>query len=218
MVEAQIKPGRWPYLLAVVILALAVALMTGSIVRGIQSVTGSDEMRMLAPGSKVFQLDDTGGYVIYHEDPGVIADKTYRVGWGLPTGLGVTLTKKDTGEKIDVGPSTTNYTYTVGSRQGQSIFAFDIVEPGQYEMTAAYDDGSARPQTVLAIGRGFQGGIAKGIFGSCFLLAGASVAAIIIVIVTLVKRGRSKSAARAAAVRATPPAATAYLKPADDNP
>ena len=200
MTEQTIKPGRWPYLLALLILLAAIGMLVINIRKAAGSI-GGDDLRVAVPGSKVLTLKETGKYNLYHESPSQLAGKAYgQVGW--PTNLTVKLVAKEGGEEIALEPATSKTTYTINNRAGVSVLVFKIDKAGQYELSGAYPEGEDGPETVLAVGQGIGGPIGAAL-GSCLLLVVALIVSAVIMIVTLVKRSGSKK--RLAAT--TPPAA-----------
>lgn len=109
--------------------------------------------KVVVPGEHALELGAGGTYTIFHEFVGVVDGKRYETRPNLGS-LRVRLTDAETGETItlvDVPPSS-SYT-RMSDVRGQSVFRFDIHDPGTYTLSAAYRDGAAAPKTVLSIAR-----------------------------------------------------------------
>jgi hypothetical protein len=105
------------------------------------------------------------------------------------SGLRVDVIAEATGGPVRLEAATST-SYSMGSRQGVSIFAFTVDQPGRYRLTTSLAGG----QAVLAIG--------QGTFGAIFALVGGTIAiafaglalARIIVALTLWQRMKATTA------------------------
>ena len=184
-------PSRLWYLLAVAIgicgfVAMAVYMMP-RMERVVEKL-----IQVLVPGEAELSLSEAGGYTIFHETHSIVDGKIFV---SAPvSGLRVTLTSAETGMTIPVTPPMASANYSYGSRSGVSILTFKIDVPGRYRLVAAYDDGRADAQIVLAIGHEFNATLLTTIAVSImFAFAGVGAGA------WIVYRVRSKrKAARAA--------------------
>lgn len=70
-------------------------------------------------------------------------------------GLLCTLQNTQTGEFIELNNSSVNSNYSVGEREGKSIFDFIVDEPGRYELNAWYESDKGE-EAVLAVGKGYR--------------------------------------------------------------
>jgi len=183
-------PSRWWYLLAGAIVLAGFAGMAAFIFPRLQAMNDA-LIQVVVPGETEMTLDKPGTYTIFHEERSVVGDRVY-VSDNI-SGLRVTVTSASTGKQVPVGPTALSETYTLGSRSGKSIFAFDITEPGAYRLAADYEDGRAQPQAVLAVGHGFLSSLLLTVFGSLGIVF-ACIAAAVAIVISVWRR-------RAAAVR-----------------
>jgi hypothetical protein len=170
-------------LIVIAIIVSIVAIWGG--VRGIASTTDSMQ-RIVVPGTHTITFDEAGEYRIFHERRSSIDGRTYstpstpamEIAFRAADGTGIPL-RPVSGE-----------TYSFGSREGQSVFAFPLDQPGRYTLDVQLPQGGG--PTVLAIGRGVMGmvggifGIACGVFGAVIL----ALLGIALLIIGLIRRGR----------------------------
>jgi hypothetical protein len=131
-------------------------------------------IRIVVPGSATVTLDKPGTYTIFHEKQSVVDGRYYAS--DTVAGLRVDLVADTGGAPVPVEPSG-GTSYSVGGRQGVSIFAFTIDRPGRYRLTTSLTNG----QAVLAIGQGMLGAIFKLVSGTiAIVFAGLAIAGIIV--------------------------------------
>jgi hypothetical protein len=141
-------------------------------------------IRVVVPGNATLDLGKAGTYTIFHERQSVVDGQFYAS--DSVAGLRVGLVAEATNAPVRIEPATST-SYSMGSRQGASIFAFTVDRPGRYRLTTNLT-GS---QAVLAIG--------QGMFGAIFALVGGTIAiaftglALASIIVALVIWQRSKA-------------------------
>jgi len=109
-------------------------------------------IRVVVPGSATLDLVKPGKYTIFHERQSVVDGQFYAS--DSVAGLRVGLIAEGTNAPVRIEPGTST-SYSMGSRQGSSIFAFTIDRPGRYRLTTSLTNG----QAVLAIGQGMVGAI-----------------------------------------------------------
>ena len=185
-----IKPSKIFYVVSGVILVIGIILFVIILISGIFSSVDKINNRVIVPGTKMVELKETGKYSIYFEYRSVIDGKVFET--NNISGLMCSLRNTETDEFIKLNNPLVNSSYSVSSREGKSIFEFDINETGKYELKAWYETGKGE-EAVLAIGKGFGMELARTIIlsiGTLFASFGVSIA---IFIVTLVKRNRAKS-------------------------
>jgi len=188
-------PSRFFYVLAAMVFVFGVAGFVFFLVR---SLLGMDEgfVRVVVPGTSEVELVEAGEYAIFHEYRSVIDGKTFSGGASL-AGMQVSLTAKDTGEEIKLSPMTVNSTYNMSGRSAYGVFSANIDAPGLYEISAYYPEGVSGPDTVLSLSHGFVGDLLVTIFSSIAILGGSILAAILIVVTTLVLRAKAAQAVAA---------------------
>lgn len=141
--------------------------------------------RVRVPGSTVLTLDD-GDWMIYQEFPGANSG-----GYLMPPSIFVT---GPSGRDISLRTVTTNYNYSIGSHDGVALYEFTAPTAGAYtiEATTVGEPTRAGSQTV-AVGRPlFDVSDVGGILGSIALGAISFLVGLVILIVTIVRRGRAR--------------------------
>lgn len=174
-----VAPGRWLYGLAIL---LFVGGIGGTLYFFVSRLRNLDDQLQTArmPGRTELQLQKAGTYTIFFESsPG---SPTY------PTDLELKLTRQ--GTEVPLSPVTGRYTYSIGSRSGVGILEFTITEPGSYVLEGGYEDGKG-PQAVLTVGHGFMMYILITILGSFLLGFATAGTALVIGVVTFIKRYRA---------------------------
>ncbi|MCV0394159.1 MAG: hypothetical protein K5872_21130 [Rhizobiaceae bacterium] len=173
--HATSGPSRLWYLLAVAVLIAGMAGM-GVFLSSQLSNLGDDLMQIVVPGETELALEP-GSYTIYHESQSTVDGRVYSA--ENISGLGVTLTSA-TGEPITLTPAPISSRYSYAGRSGRAAFAFEILDPGAYLLTGAYREGTAGPETVVAIGKEFGAGILRMVLGALALaFAGVGLALVI---------------------------------------
>lgn len=179
-------PGRWYYGLAALIAVAGVAVSISTMISGIGSL-GSDLQQVVVPGNGDLQLYERGEYTIFYENQTVVDGRVYSTGEDIP-GLQIEVTNKTTGQEVATHSPEGSMSYSLGSRSGRSVLAFDIDQPGIYELSAGYPEGNNGPEVVLAVGHGLFGNVFSSIVFPLAIFFGSIAAAAIMVIVTYLKR------------------------------
>ncbi|MGQ9706321.1 MAG: hypothetical protein ACUVWP_04870 [bacterium] len=147
---------------------------------------------MTAPGKINITLQTSGKYTIYYEYQSVYDGRVYLTGENLPSGLQFAVLSKETGANIPLTASTLKSSYSIGGRSGVSAFDLTIDKPGIYEITSWYSEGQSGPNVVMTIGQGFSANLLMIVFGGVGICIGAFIIALLIIIMTFIKRRRSK--------------------------
>jgi hypothetical protein len=171
--------------------AVAIAGFVAAALYVLPRVGSIDEglIRVVVPGNGILVLDKPGTYTIFHEKRSVV-DGQFYASEAVP-GLRVELVSDPGGAPVRVVEPLTSTSYSIGNREGASIFAFTVDQPGHYRLTTRMASGRA----VLAIG--------QGTFGAIFALVGGGLAiafaglAVAGIIVALALWQRSKPLAKA---------------------
>lgn len=145
--------------------------------------------RVVVPGSSVLALDKRGDYTIFHEEKSFV-DGQYYASKSVE-GLRVALTAEASGAAVKIHVPTGSSSYSIGNREGTSIYGFTIDEPGRYRLTANLASGRAEPKAVLAIGQGMMGALLSMIFGMMAIIFGGLGVAGLIVLVTVLQRSKA---------------------------
>jgi hypothetical protein len=179
-------PGRWYYGLAALIAVAGIALSISSLISDFGSL-GSDLQQVVVPGSSDLSLSKIGEYTIFYENQTVINGRVYFTDEDIP-GLQIEVKNKTTGQEVITYSPEGSTSYSLGSRSGRSVLAFDVDPPGIYELSAKYPQGVEGPEVVLAVGHGLFGSVFSAIMYPLVISFGSIAAAAIIVIVVYIKR------------------------------
>ena len=199
---ARPHPGRIWYFVAffIALVAFAAALFF------LNSQLG-DLIRVVVPNEAVLHLEQ-GRYTIFHEHESVIDGHAYS-GTDV-SGLIVRFVPVQGGAPIELQPSSTS-SYEFPGRSGQSVLTFEVRQPGTYRLIAAYPEGKAKPDAVLAVGRGAL----PGLFGALGISLGGFVAGLVIWKVTSTRR-RKALAAYASSAESAQVVEAASARPMED--
>lgn len=196
--------GRVPRLLGWIFLVIAVAgLVAGGVILGTKSfgkVNGFQRVDFASGGT--VHLSGTGKYVIYLEGSNVDSLKRvpFTVEVTAPSGQRIPFTyygNPGAGQKV------TRFTYDYNGHNGIASYQFNAPAAGDYGLRAA---GTSEVPTnaKLAVGRDIKKDTAV---GGVLIVIGviALIAAIVLLIVGFVKRGRHKRELTAGAYGGPPP-------------
>ncbi|RQW79614.1 MAG: hypothetical protein EHM14_08035 [Methanothrix sp.] len=186
-----IRLDIWRYALAVLIVIAGFGLFAYYIFNSV-SGAGGDLVQVVVPGGADLDLKETGEYTVFYESRSFADGKFFNTGEQI-NGLQINVVQKATGRELAVYPPSGSFRYSLGSRIGQSIMAFQVDRPGVYRIEASYVSGSG-PEVVLAVGSGFAWKIFSLVLSSLAIAFGSIAFAAIIAITTY--RGRIKAIAR----------------------
>lgn len=194
-VQSGSVPGRKWYAAAVLVFVVGMAVFVVFVAGKVLKV-GDDFVRVTVPGQAELTLDP-GTYTIFHEQGGT-TDGADGAVIGNVTGLRVRVQRPGDGAAVRLTPdAAARYSVegpmvpTSRQRSGQSLFTFTITEPGTYRLVAAYDDGRAGPQAVLAIARGFMADLLTTVLASLAIWFGSAGIAMSIAIYVYRRRRRA---------------------------
>lgn len=186
----DIRPSRWYYGLAGFVFLAGGALFALLLFKNLSGL--ADKLKqVVVPGKSEITLTEPGGYTIFYEYQSVVGNRVYSTERNL-SGLECALVSKDTRAKVALSRASTNSTYAVGGRSGESIFDFRIERPGTYELSAWYPEGREGPEVVLAVGHDFTTKLLLTIFGGLGILFGSIALAVAIALVTFIKREKAE--------------------------
>ncbi|MGA7672380.1 MAG: hypothetical protein WBW04_18300 [Nitrolancea sp.] len=194
MVERRPSPGRWLYLLSLIIFVISVLAAIVLVVVSVRHFRNLPHgfTRVVAPGTTVVDLKKSGSYTIFYEYESEVNGQSFDTGEQLPNLL-VSIKAVDTDEVIDVNQTGSTSNYSLGQNSGISVLKFKIDHAGSYAITTQYLNGATGPDVVLAIGQGFTenlvGGIAS-IFGSIAVFCGGTMIAIVLTLIVFFMRQR----------------------------
>lgn len=182
-----------PSLAAAILIPLAIWILlsvigTVMLVRGFSNYSSAiDGFARVEPNASTeVTLKSSGGYRVWAEFPESGSEFT-----PVPTGITVTVTDAD-GQAVAVDDYNGSISYSDGGTEGVAINTFNIDEPGDYAITSSLDSFATEPDALAIgtvnptaeVGKGFGWFFGLGTLG--FLIA------LILFIIMLVRRGRSK--------------------------
>ena len=181
------KPSRWFYGFAVLVFLVGAGLAARSIVHALDGVRNAQ--RVVMPGSGEVTLSAPGTYTLFYEYRSVVGETAYLA--PDHAALRVTVTARDTGERVPVTSGWATSRYSVPGHAGVSLAQVRVDRPGVYRIEAAYQDGHDGPRFVLAVGRGAALGLIRNVFVGLGAGLGGSVLALVIAAVVYVRRRKA---------------------------
>jgi hypothetical protein len=163
MEKYKSKPSGGYYLIPVLIFLIGSILACGTIYPKLfgaqKSLFEAFDLlgleRVIVPGSAEIELTQEGPHAIYYEYRSVVDGKPYSSSKGMPR-VECTFDSLDGTAKILAVPDyvpTNRYSIGLDRRAGYLAMSFTVDEPGKYELTCSYPNGSSHPKIVLAIGQ-----------------------------------------------------------------
>ena len=213
---AKVKPGKAWFLIGALAIVLGIIAFVVILVGGVKRV--SDEVdrfaRFRVPKEGVVAtvtLSRSGTYTLYYEYPAGASDARREV----PSDLAVQITTKPEGKIIPITPGTASASFSFsGKRAGRSAGQFTAPAPGRYDIQVT--GGAPVAPYDVAVGKGLVSKIGATVLAAFGIGALLGLLGLVTLIVTGVRRGRSKrtlalSGAGAPALGGTPawPAAPA---------
>jgi hypothetical protein len=139
--------------------------------------------RFSVPGSRTVQLD-AGTYKVFAEYPGANLDVS-----GTDS-VGVVRVVDATGRPVVISNAVLSESYAWNGHDGRSIAQFTAPTTGQYTVSAAEPAIGSSSGVQVAVGRGLGDSVVGPVLGSMAVGAISVLFAIVLVIVTAVRRGR----------------------------
>ncbi|MBN2584298.1 MAG: hypothetical protein JXL80_14655 [Planctomycetes bacterium] len=188
--DSQRKKPSWLWFLVAVFVLLGGVVFFGlNLYCQISGMVGGLD-RHVTPATWTVTVNEPGRRVVYHEYGSDFGGKTYSQ---MPGGVGLKVRVERDGSDVPVSGYPGNANYSLNQTNGVAAFVFDADAPGQYTVTAEADEPS-----VVAVGSDMFGSIFKTIFGSMAICLGSFLAALVIIIVAIVRLSRYKAAMRQA--------------------
>jgi hypothetical protein len=194
-------PGRIWYVIALVVFVAGVAAAGVFVYLRLNNLA-KELVQVIVPGEADLTFSQPGTYTIYFEPESVVNGQVYRTAGDI-AGLVVRLTSSD-GDPISLTAPSFSSNYSIAGRSGEAVLTGTIEEPGQYHLTAAYADARNEPQAVLAIGLGVPTKLITAIFITLGIGICSFLVAVLVAIVTFVKRRRAIRRASAAQPSSVP--------------
>jgi hypothetical protein len=171
--------SRWGYLVAFLLVLGSCGVAVPSMLSLADAVERMPRVRV--PGSGKITLEK-GDHVIFAETQSVWEGSVIKTEGSLSMRCGLS---SPSGMQLDLSPLGTSYQYNLGSRAGESMFRFDVKEPGEHTLACEVESGTPLVLAVSPIGA-FKG-MVTWIVGALVLLLGG----IVLAVVTLVRRRRA---------------------------
>lgn len=131
-------------------------------------ITGVANHMLVAdmPGSQTLELTEVGSYTIFHEWTREYPS-TVEVGSDRDAeAMGLALVGPD-GGPVQLSVTNESSHYQIGSREGYSLYSFQIEKAGEYSLTGSYESDS-KARVTFTIVHNFMGKILT-VVGMCFL-------------------------------------------------
>ena len=182
------RPSGWWFVVAGVLAFVGVAVGVVVIVRGAVGFADrvEDFDRSAMPATLEVEIDDPGGYSIYHEYDG-FSSVEYRERPDVEV-------TDPSGDDVVLRRYSSTVTYDVSGHDGVGVYTFRADEPGTYRVEASMPV-SDSDLDVIAVGRGLGSGLAVAIVSGLALIGLGLVGGIVISIVVGVLRSRRRRAA-----------------------
>lgn len=186
----EIRPSRWYYGVAALVVVVGVAGFAWFLFKNLSGL-GESLQQVVVPGRADLELTEPGQYTVFYEYRSVVGNRVYSTERDL-RGLRCALAAKESGSRVVLSRASSSSTYTLGGREGVSVFEFRVDQPGTYEFSATYGAGREGPEVVMAIGHDFTGRLLRAIFGGLGLFFGSLGLGLAIFLVTLIKRSKAR--------------------------
>jgi hypothetical protein len=196
----RVRPGKTGYWIALLIFLLGCGGSGYLLYDGISSLADGLVRAEVptVPANPLVTFDKAGTWTVFHESPSVLDGQTYNA--PLPDGTSVFLLGGP-GDEIPMTPAVGSLTYDLAGRSGVAIGRLNVDNPGDYTLVVEYPPGAPSDPTVLAFGHEKGKATIKTVGGIAGILASGFIAMIIFLIV-LIMRSRSKNRLREAGVQA----------------
>ena len=196
----EIEPSVWYAFIGLPFAFIGIVIFVTALVGGIRHI--ADSMVQIAiPGGMVLQqLSPQETYTVFIEKGVVLNGKTYS-DWSSLEGMTCYLRSASGGPFVSLRGTPTLSTYSWGARSARSVLEFTVPRGGNYEFSCeSVDESRAKPGVVgivPGVGRDFGT-----IFGTSFLaLLGGCGIGLVIFLIVVSARDRSKRRIRAAGLR-----------------
>ena len=205
------RPTRWYPVLAAVLLPLFGCLISAAIIYGqFQGLPGAlgrmslnNLTQVVVPGSREIRFSKKGTYAVYYEYRSVVNNVSY-ISNKTPPRLECNLRSKTSGESASLAPDYVEsniYSTKNNERVGVLMMSISIDQPGAYDFSCRYPDGSTMPKVVLAVGPNFMWEFFSvaarplaAALGGLVVFGGLSAISVILLLVTYIVRKSRKPA------------------------
>ncbi len=178
----KLGPSKVYYGIAVVFAVAGIVMAILTMVIGLLKIN-DHSLRLIVPASNEFFLE-AGNYTVFHEYKSEIDGKFYQTLNADISELRMSVYDYELEEYIEIKQPTASSTYTMGNREGYSIWAFSLEEDAHVMVDIWYLNNEG-PDAVLSIQNGFGSGLVRIIlFFMIFLFGGLGGGGLIIAMVS----------------------------------
>lgn len=203
MKEKQPSPGRWAYVIPILVIVLGLMLSVWILIGTgfwkypamIEKAFSEEQHHLNVPGSKDVTLTRTGAYGIYYVHD-LDADRGEKS--QVPPAIDCSLTSKSTGAVMQAVPDyveTNRYEVKDKNRVWVLIMSLTVDQPDNYTFACRYSNDMHGPQTSVALGPNYvweflkiAGKFGLALFGGMIAFCGSFLFALLIAIIIAVKR------------------------------
>lgn len=153
---SQIKQGRGFFVIGAILLAAGLALTVYAVASFAGFLFGANQLpRIKAPGKGTVKIEKPGRVLIYQEYTTPKGIRTPNNGSALKK---MTVVARDeNGRELAVVPADITESYTIGSRNGISVWMFEAPEAGNYTVETRLPSGM-RGEFIISVGSSMVGG------------------------------------------------------------
>ncbi len=195
VIDEPLRPRWWWYLVAAIVAIGGIVFAIYDGVQGFQGIShkvSTGFARVAAPGEGTVHIDHAGSQSVFYEYKSTLDGEHFDAPKGVHFRLRVT---DPDGNDVHLDNPTGEMTYTFNGNAGSRVFKFDAPEAGDYKVQSVLEPGES-PDTrfVLAFGYLDVSRLVGTILSVVLPLIGGFVLALVIFLVTLIRRGRAESA------------------------
>ncbi|MBK9178855.1 MAG: hypothetical protein IPM45_04660 [Acidimicrobiales bacterium] len=186
----RLRPSWVWYVVAGAVALAGVGVSVVLIVLGALRFVGEvdDLQRVVMPGRATLELDE-GSYTIYYEYLSEVGGRPFDTPV-VPPDLRFTLIGPD-GTQVPLALYDGSFTYSDADRAGSAQLTFRAPTSGEYVLTGV-DVTERSPDVVIAVGPGLAGTLVRAVLVGLVVGALCEVVALVILVVTVVRRSKSK--------------------------
>jgi len=186
-----VRPTRWLYVLATILMAGGVGFLGYALGRGLPQVTDG-LVQVVVPGDAELSLKHEQHYTVFLESQSVVNGKIYSTN-GSVNGLECKVKSAASEAPILMGRSVMSTTYELDGRSGHSVLEFHVPADGSYGFSCSYGNTEHGPETVVAVGSGVAGRIMWTVFTGLLAMFGGFGSGLIVFVATFVLRKNARA-------------------------
>lgn len=188
-----IRPRAIWYWIALVLLIAGIGIGVSGVMKFVRVLSQPPLAKILVPGSATVQIDKPGDYQLNYAYRTTINGKSYNLPPNDMPSIQASVTDLATQQPVTLTDISSNQiTIATADTASLSVFSFDVNTPGQYLVDIAYaGDPPGTPTEIRVMSHVVLQGIAT-LFGSIALSFVLGLTALIVALVTLLRRGNAK--------------------------